>query len=290
MVLAVGGSLVMVFSSSAQLLRLSVVALLWVAVTCSIAVTKYRKDAAASAARNDELKRVYALELEREVSARREHELVVERQFRAQLSAQLDAQPRERPTDDLAGLRDEVKALRESLSALFSGDMVVERMALRAESTRIRSVTDGATMSSALSKELTFSDLDRFVDAYAEEEQAQPPWIEAESFAMPESEPVPENVPVPESVPAAGSRPVPGTYVEPEPSSERVEYFPRVAPYEPREPVLGPARSIPVTTPTEAAEHNEHAHEEDDGPRRTVSELLAAYGGEPLHSGRRRRR
>jgi len=129
--LAVGGSVVMVFTDSAQLLRLAVVALLWVAVVCSIAVTKYRKEAATSASRAQELQKVYELELEREVNARREHELLVERDVREQVHTQVRAES----TDDLAGLRAEVKALRESLSELFNGDFLVERIALRAEST-----------------------------------------------------------------------------------------------------------------------------------------------------------
>ncbi|MDQ2722552.1 MAG: hypothetical protein M3Y19_04485 [Actinomycetota bacterium] len=138
--LAVASSVVMVFSDSAQLLRLAVVALLWVAVVCSIAVTKYRKDAATSASRAQELQKVYQLELAREVDARREHELVVERDLQEQVHAQLRAES----TDDLAGLRAEVKALRESLSELFNGDFLVERVALRAESTRVRALADGS--------------------------------------------------------------------------------------------------------------------------------------------------
>lgn len=117
-VLAVGGSLVMVFSSSPQLLRLAVVALLWVAVISSIAVTKYRREAATSAARAEDLQEVYELELEREVRARREHELVVEQTLREEAGARLEA----RWTDELAALREEVGALRESLSALSDGD------------------------------------------------------------------------------------------------------------------------------------------------------------------------
>jgi len=162
--LAVGGSVVMVFTDSAQLLRLAVVALLWVAVVCSIAVTKYRKEAAASASRAQELQKVYELELEREVNARREHELLVERDVREQVHTQVRAES----TDDLAGLRAEVKALRESLSELFNGDFLVERIALRAESTRVRSLADGHS-AQVNGPELEASDEDHFVDVETEE-------------------------------------------------------------------------------------------------------------------------
>ncbi len=149
-VLAVGGSLLMVFSDSAQLLRLAVVALLWVAVICSIAVTKYRKEAATSASRAQELQKVYELELEREVTARREHELVVERELRDRMSAQQQVDS----IDELAGLRAEVQALRESLTALFNGDLVVERVAVRAESTRVRALTDSSRQAASGNREL----------------------------------------------------------------------------------------------------------------------------------------
>ncbi len=166
--LAVGGSVVMVFTDSAQLLRLAVVALLWVAVVCSIAVTKYRKEAATSASRAQELRKVYELELEREVNARREHELLVERDVREQVHTQL----RTESTDDLAGLRAEVKALRESLSELFNGDFLVERVALRAESTRVRALSaDGSPVMRDGPGVLGAADEDHFVDVETEEHE-----------------------------------------------------------------------------------------------------------------------
>ena len=164
-VLAVGGSVVMVFSDSPQLLRLAVVALLWVAVVCSIAVTKYRREAVTSEIRARELQKVYELELEREINARREHELLVERDLREQVHAQSRAES----SDDLAGLREEVKALRESLSELFNGDFLVERVALRAESTRVRALADGSVLTHKDSDEAIAAELDGIVDAETDE-------------------------------------------------------------------------------------------------------------------------
>ena len=254
--MAVGGSLVMVFSSSAQLLRLAVVALLWVAVICSIAVTKYRRDASTSASRAHELQKVYALELEREVNARREHELVVESDMREQVAAQL----RSGATDELAGLREEVKALRESLTALFNGDMVVERVALRAESTRIRSLSDNSGMGANAQKLLGFSDIDGFVDIEPEDHVEPEQYVEVEHHVEPEQ---------------------PAPYVEPAPPAppaQRVEHSHRA---EPEEPSAHEAAPSSVGPEPEAG---------GSDTKRTVSELLAAYGGQPLSGGRRRRR
>jgi len=84
--------------------------------------------------RVEELRTVYQLELEREIAARREHELTVERELREQIER------RERA--DVAGVRAELQSLRDTLKHLLGGDVLVERVALRAESTRLRPLTD----------------------------------------------------------------------------------------------------------------------------------------------------
>ncbi len=198
--LAVASSVVMVFSDSAQLLRLAVVALLWVAVVCSIAVTKYRKDAATSASRAHELQKVYQLELAREVDARREHELVVERDLQEQVHAQLRAES----TDDLAGLREEVKALRESLSELFNGDFLVERVALRAESTRVRALADGSPATRNGHGQLGMAENAQVVDA--ETDEAAVPDTEVGDVELRDAaHPVGDKQPAPEEDPGAHS-------------------------------------------------------------------------------------
>jgi len=198
--LAVASSVVMVFSDSAQLLRLAVVALLWVAVVCSIAVTKYRKDAATSASRAHELQKVYQLELAREVDARREHELVVERDLQEQVHAQLRAES----TDDLAGLREEVKALRESLSELFNGDFLVERVALRAESTRVRAFADGSPVTRNGHGQLGMAENAQVVDA--ETDEAAVPDTEVGDVELRDAaHPVGDKQPAPEEDPGAHS-------------------------------------------------------------------------------------
>ena len=112
-------------------LRIGVIAALWAALICAFLATKYRKQVQASEDTIDHAKEVYELELEREVAARREFELEVESEARKR--AEADSR------DELDALRSEVTALRESLQALFGGEVLYERVALTAQSTRMRS-------------------------------------------------------------------------------------------------------------------------------------------------------
>lgn len=143
--LAVFGSVALFFTDDARLLRLGLVALLWVAFGALVAVVRFRKDAETAQARTREQQVVYSLELEREVRARREHEQAQEREVRERVGAEVRTEGRLQLDD----LRDELKALRESLAVLLTGDVLAERVALRAESTRLRSPTDTARVQAA---------------------------------------------------------------------------------------------------------------------------------------------
>ena len=66
-----------------------------------------------------DLKLVYDLQLDREISARREYELSVETQLRRELVSELRAQA----ADEVAGLRAELAALRANLEILFDADL-----------------------------------------------------------------------------------------------------------------------------------------------------------------------
>ncbi|MEO6879457.1 MAG: DUF6779 domain-containing protein [Mycobacteriaceae bacterium] len=138
--LAIFGSVVLFFTDDVRLLRLGLVALLWVAFAALMAVVRFRKDAEASQARAHEQGVVYSLELEREVRARRGRELAQEHEVRDRVGAEVRAEGRLQ----LDELRDELRVLRESLSVLVHGDFLAERVALRAESTRLRLLTDTA--------------------------------------------------------------------------------------------------------------------------------------------------
>ena len=119
--LAMVASLFLVFSQSVQLLRVGVVVALWAATIGAIAMTKYRRESALEKAKVEDLKTVYELQLEREISARREYELTVEQKVRSQMKVE---------ADEMAQLRAELAALRRSLEMLFDGRMPEDRTAL----------------------------------------------------------------------------------------------------------------------------------------------------------------
>ncbi len=119
-----------------RLLRLGIVAALWAALVGSFAVARVRREATSAAGQTEDLRAIYQLELEREVTARREHELTVERELRRDIE--------QSSRDELDALRAELRTLRRNLESVLGGDLLVERVALRAESTRVRSLPDQA--------------------------------------------------------------------------------------------------------------------------------------------------
>ncbi len=133
-VLAIGATLALVLSDDLRYLRLGIVAALWAALIGAFLAVKYRKHAAQSEDAVAEAQAVYELELEREIAARREFELEVEAENRTAA----DSKGRE----ELEALRAEVSALRDSLQSLFGGEVLLERVALTAQATRMRKVSD----------------------------------------------------------------------------------------------------------------------------------------------------
>ena len=259
---AVVGSVVIAFTDNARFLKLALVAVLWVAVGALFFVEQMRRRAETAVARTADLRAVYELELEREVRARREHELATEREVRERVSAEVRSEGRL----ELDELRDELKALRENLSLLLSGDLLVERVALRAEATRLRSLTDTARLESGGTGRL-----ERTPDG------SDP--LEAETVEH-ASEPVAQVAPAPTRHHDTRSEPIgavqtPGTGPEPATSTP--------ASNEPAPPRVGVEPAPPRVDVEPAAE------EPDSGAHssgRSVSELIAAYGG---GTSRRRR-
>jgi hypothetical protein len=133
-VLAIGATLALVLSDDLRYLRLGIVAALWAALIGAFLAVRYRKHAAQSEDAVAEAQAVYELELEREIAARREYELEMEAENRSAA----DSQGRE----ELEALRNEVSALRDSLQSLFGGEVLLERVALTAQATRMRKVSD----------------------------------------------------------------------------------------------------------------------------------------------------
>ncbi|KZB83345.1 DUF6779 domain-containing protein [Amycolatopsis regifaucium] len=139
LVLAVGATLALVLSDDLRYLRLGIVAALWAALIGAFLAVRYRKHVSQSEEAVAEAQAVYELELEREIAARREFELEMEAETRQAAES--------RSHDELEALRAEVSALRESLQSLFGGEVLLERVALTAQATRMRSLDNKQLMS-----------------------------------------------------------------------------------------------------------------------------------------------
>jgi hypothetical protein len=128
-VLAVAAAVVLALGTyDARLLRLGLVAALWAALFGAFAAARMRRDSHSCADRVDQLRTVYQLELEREVAARKEHTLTVERELREQVEL---SQRRE-----IVELRAELAAMRANLEQWLDGSALVDRVTPRAELTR----------------------------------------------------------------------------------------------------------------------------------------------------------
>ncbi|MGU3502265.1 DUF6779 domain-containing protein [Mycobacterium sp. C31M] len=119
LVLAIVASTVLVFTNRVELLKLAVVLALWAAVAAAFVSFIYRRQSDLDQAKVRDLKYVYDLQLDREISARREYELSVETHLRRELAAELRAQS----ADEVASLRAELAALRANLEILFDTDL-----------------------------------------------------------------------------------------------------------------------------------------------------------------------
>jgi hypothetical protein len=119
LVLAIAASSALVFTDRVELLKLAVILALWAAVVAAFVSVIHRRQSDIDRARARDLKLVYDLQLDREISARREYELEVESQLRRELASELRGQA----TDEVAALRAELAALRNNLEILFDADL-----------------------------------------------------------------------------------------------------------------------------------------------------------------------
>lgn len=132
--LALAATALVVFADDVKLLRLAAVLALWVALIAAFAIARSRRDTRAAERRQEEVRLAYEIELHREIAARAEYE--------ARLGRQLEAAQ----TDQLQALRGEIDRLASAMSRLLDGDVLIERVTLSAESTRVRALGDaGAT-------------------------------------------------------------------------------------------------------------------------------------------------
>ncbi|WP_338065981.1 DUF6779 domain-containing protein, partial [Mycolicibacillus koreensis] len=139
LVLALGASSALVFTNRVELLKLAVVLALWAAVVAAFVSVIYRRQSDVAQARARDMKLVYDLQLDREIAARREYELGVESQLRAELTAELRAES----SDEIAALRSELVALRTNLEILFDADLA-HRPALETDRATVHAFSDRA--------------------------------------------------------------------------------------------------------------------------------------------------
>ncbi|MDQ3760701.1 MAG: hypothetical protein M3460_03120 [Actinomycetota bacterium] len=134
-VLAAAAAAVLVLGTQdAHLLRLGLVAALWAALLGAFAAARIRREISSCADRADQLRTVYQLQLEREVTARREHALTIERELREQAEV---SQRRE-----IVELRGELAAMRANLERLLGGDRLERPVTTTAAVKAIPSLSD----------------------------------------------------------------------------------------------------------------------------------------------------
>lgn len=114
-VLAVIGTGMWVFSDDRRWGLVSLILLVWGLVIAAFLIARYARDLRAAESKESGLKTVYELQLEREISARREYELQVERDIRTEL--------RDESNEELTALKAEVLALRANLEELLGRDL-----------------------------------------------------------------------------------------------------------------------------------------------------------------------
>lgn len=107
---------------------IAVIAALWAAVLGAVLMTKYRRQAEVAEARNRDQRMVYEVQLEREISARRQYEAEVETAVRSEIAEETNA--------EFEALKTQVLALRASLEKVLGNPLPEVPLALRPERRR----------------------------------------------------------------------------------------------------------------------------------------------------------
>ncbi|MBF6511019.1 hypothetical protein IU422_25150 [Nocardia farcinica] len=261
LVLAAAATAVLVISDDARLLRLGLVAALWSALVGAFAVARLRHRVAQDEKLAEDRQRIYELELEREIAARREFELEAEVEARRKAAEESDG--------ELKALQAELQRLRTSLEQVLGGDVLFERVALRAESTRVRSLGENGNK---IEGQLVQPPPGRELPAAATQNTEL---ISRLSGEQPREEHRPKPRPrlKPQAAQAHPPRPAPVR------RPEKVQHHepPKRAP----EPPKAPVEPTPAPAPDPAGAHAEGT---------SVNDLLAAYGAASDTQRRRRRR
>ncbi|MEY8041583.1 DUF6779 domain-containing protein [Saccharopolyspora cebuensis] len=284
LLLAAAATAVLVLSDDARLLRLGLVAALWSALLAAFAVAKLRSRVVEKEREAAERQRIYELELEREIAARQE--------FEAEAEAEARRKAAEESEGELRALQSELQRLRASLEQVLGGDVLFERVALRAESTRVRSLQEGAEfVPPGESRELPGSpatsgsggtDLVQRVSGRFEEPPSAPQRRPDRSQYEHPAKPPAANRPRPAATPPnpAPQNPAPQNPAPPNPASPPNPAPQNAAPPKPPAPgAVAPDQAAPAPEDDPAGAHAEGT---------SVNELLAAYGTETKRRRRRR--
>ncbi|MGX1808871.1 DUF6779 domain-containing protein [Nocardia sp. NPDC055321] len=175
LLLGLVASVFLVFSDNVHMVRVGLVAALWAAAIGALAATRYRRESAVDKAKVGDLQKVYHLQLEREVAARREYELGVESRVRKEVGA--DA-------EEMAALRGELAVLRESLQRLFDGELPPERVALRADAVRVQELPSSGADSRAAAANGNWQNTDSW-DPWSQPEPPEPAEPDPRSLVTP---------------------------------------------------------------------------------------------------------
>lgn len=268
---AAAATVVLVLSDDVRLLRLGLVAALWATLIGAFALARLRNRVVDHDGRVAELQRVYELELEREVAARREFELEAENEAYDRVAKASQS--------EIQALRGELRNLREGLERMVGCDLLSGQV--RAESPRVRSLADPTASNQAVPPHTGWATL----PAASDRPSAEPTTRLIGLLDPQATDPRNPSVPAPQTHqprPApVGAQPPPRPVWrdalpnEPWPEQDRVGAHSR------------PQPSAREQRPSSGwtAQVNPGAHTEGT----SVTELLAAYGG-PEDTGRRRRR
>ncbi|CAN5309767.1 hypothetical protein BH20ACT5_BH20ACT5_04820 [soil metagenome] len=123
--LAIAATVALVVTEDAQTLRLAVLAALWAFLIAAFVAGVRRSEPPPAPTPEPEPRQSYGLEL----ASRRESELRLEVQLRREIEGAL--------RQDIAGLRADLGRLRSDILDRWDGELRVERVTLRTESTRI---------------------------------------------------------------------------------------------------------------------------------------------------------
>ncbi|KUI10988.1 hypothetical protein AU191_07490 [Mycolicibacterium acapulense] len=269
LVLAIAASSALVFTDRVELLKLAVILALWAAVVAAFVSVIYRRQSDVDQAKVRDLKLVYDLQLDREISARREYELSLETQLRRELEAEVRAQA----ADEMATLRAELSALRANLEILFDADLS-HRPAIEPERTTVRAYSDWARDSETTGR-VSSSRIDEYRPDI-EERTEESPIIDVPA----EPQPPEYDWQQPAAEPDAST---------PSPEPRRGRHSASPASGDPGRPAQQAVPPEPPEPPAPTGRRHRSADDPDTAGQ-SVAELLARLQASPTPGGRRRRR